>query len=156
MKLILTEEQLKILPLNEGMEDSTLFKVYEKSYREAKEKLNSLYLKLISYNIEEILNRDNEVDMIETLAYDYYNKLTKMARILEDKVDSLPESEYDRDSERYEEFRDRVSNYENIIWKKHSIISDIAYSLQSVYSKVIEEDDTDINKIFGDIKSIYV
>ena len=154
MKLILTEAQLRVLPLNEGMEDSTLFKVYEKTYKEAKEKLNGLYLKIISYNVKEILDGDNEIDMIETIAYDYYNKVSKMAGILSDKVDSLPEEVFDRDSDRYENFRDMVSNYENIIWKKHSTISDIVYSLQSLYGKVIEEENVDINKLFSDIKTI--
>ena len=156
----ITEAQLKRLPLNEGMEDSTIFKVYVKSYEEAKGKLNGLYLKITSYTVMDILNRDNQVDEIEKLAYEYNDKIYQMANTIEGKIEEIPEEVYDRDYERIESFRDTVKNYANVIEVKHDVIYDIANSLQSLYSKVIEESysggEVELDKVFTDIKTIDV
>jgi len=159
MKLIITESQLSRLPLTEGLEDSSLFKIYKKTYTEAKGKLNGLYLKITSYSVMDILTRDNQINDIENLAYGYNDKVYKMANILESKIDEIPEEVYNRDYEKYEGFRDIIRNYSNVIEVKHDVIYNIANSLQGLYSKVIEDNhdgEVDLNKVFTDIKTIDV
>jgi len=156
MKIKLTEAQIAKLPLNEDVENSPLFKIYEKSCIEANEKLNGLYLKLTSYTIADVLGGTDEIDRIETISSNYHHKIEVMSRTLDDKIEAVPEEQFFKNEDMYIRLRDMIDNGLEPVWRKNAVISELAYSLQQLYYKVVEEEETNLGQIFGDIRTIDV
>ena len=63
MKIKISEAQLNRLPLlNESIADSPIIKIFYRAAGEAKERLNSLFLKTTSYSIDDIITGQANYD----------------------------------------------------------------------------------------------
>ena len=162
MKIRLTESQIKRLPINENFENSPLFKIYEKDCADANNKLNSYYGRLMSYNVSDILTErvNREIYNIGKIMDESYDKVYKLYRTLESKIEDKIGSAIDTDAEydvydKYQPIQSKVYEKYTVIDTKKSVLDDLSYKLQSLYND-LEDNEVNLNKTFGDIETIEI
>ena len=158
MKVIITEAQLKRLPLlTEDIQSDAKMNYYKATYEKSKSGLNRLYNELTAINVHDIIFDPQQLTDLDTEASYLSEAVNELASILNDNINKVPEEVFYRDEEMYTNLRSTIDNLNNICYKKQSIIERIIYALKSASESLWDDDgkyDIYLKKHFTDIKSI--
>jgi hypothetical protein len=148
MKLKITESQAKRLPLlSENVADSPIIKIFYKSVGEAKERLNSLFLKLTAYSIHDVVTGNVGYSEISDMAEAITNKIDAMGARIEAQLQSVSDDDYDRLG--YGDIENDVHSAKFDVYYKADLISDMCSDIGN-----LQEMDHKVNEYFSDIKTL--
>jgi len=160
MKLIITEDQFNRLPLiTEDIQDNPVLGVFNSVFITNKEKLNQLYLTIMSYTVHDILYDIKRVNSDNDLAEAYHKEVNDMATDIERRIENMSEESYYQNEVVLEDIRNEVESKNGIIYMKQSAIERLYYGLTHLEESIRESEgkyEIYIKDAFSDIKTIEV
>jgi len=153
MKLIITEDQFNKLPMGDNPSSSN---IYERACIGANQKLNSIYQEISFITVKDLLEGKGNLGKLEDSATKYHDACNKLHRKLYNETKPSTEEEYWRNEVAIEDKRNQLDDLLRPVYDKYTLITDVIYDLQQIYYKHVEENNVDLNGIFGDIRTIDV